>query len=51
MYGLKHQVMNSVVPELNVFAKEEGLVGSQFSSLVPSHTDHEYEQSQKKLTG
>lgn len=42
--------MNSMVPEVNVFAKGEGLVGSQFSAPVPSHTDLEYEQSYKKLT-
>lgn len=49
-HGLKHQVMNSVLPELNVLGKGEGLlVGSQFSALVPSHTNLKYEQSCKKL--
>lgn len=48
-HGLKHQVMNSVLPELNVLGREGLLVGSQFSALVPSHTDLKYEQSCKKL--
>lgn len=43
-------MMNSVSPELNVLGKGKGLVGSQFSVLVPSHADLEYEQSYKKLT-
>lgn len=43
--------MNSVLTELNVLGKGEGLLlGSQFSALVPSHTDLKYEQSCKKLT-
>lgn len=37
--------MNSILPELNVLVEGETLVGSQFSALVPSHTDLEYEQS------
>lgn len=48
-HGLKHQVMNSVLPELNVLGREGLLVGSQFSALVPSHTNLKYEQSCKKL--
>lgn len=44
-HGLKHQL-----PELNFLGKGEGLlVVSQFSALVPSHTNLKYEQSCKKL--
>lgn len=38
-------MMISVFPELDVSGKGEGLVGSQFSAFVPSHTDLQYEQS------